>query len=185
MRRQNALYLALAMTVTASASASELDFNIGDESVNAQVSVAPTGQQLDFGFGYIYQKGGTHVANLDVHARGRTVLGNLPTTVGIGLQGSAYDEGPVDGGALALGGYAQVQIPSVPGLSVRAGLHFAPSITSFGDSDNFFRWEASVGYRLIQHADVYLGYRQVKTNLEDGPNITLTEDILVGFRLLF
>src|SRR5690606_28733401 len=102
MKRSPALCLALALAAAGS-QASELDFNISDESVNLNVTLVPEGHSIDFGGGYVYEKGGVHVANADFHARGRTALGNLPTTVGVGVQLNGFDDNDLDGGALGIG----------------------------------------------------------------------------------
>src|SRR5690606_27117380 len=115
MKQTYALCLALAFSA-ASSQASEFDFNISDESVNGSVALVPAGSSVDFGAGYIYEKGGTHIGNADFHARGRTALGNLPATVGVGVQLNVFEADPIDGGALGIGGYTHLKIPTVPGL---------------------------------------------------------------------
>ncbi len=52
------------------------------------------------------------------------------------MRGIYWDQSRADGGAVGLGGFATVNIPDVPGLSFTGGLHYAPSILSFGDSDD-------------------------------------------------
>ena len=184
MKHGYLLGLSLALASVA-VQASEFDFNLSDESANASVTLVPAARSVDFGAGYLYQKGGVHVANVDFHARGRTALGNLPATVGVGVQLNIFDEDPVEGGGVGVGGYTHLKIPNVPGLGVNLSAHFAPSITSFGDADNLFRWDAKLTYRVIQNADIYAGYRQVKTNLEHGPTITINEGPLLGFIMYF
>lgn len=126
-----------------------------------------------------------NIANLDLHARGQTALGNFPTTVGIGAQVSLFNEDKADGSAIGLGGYAHVKIPEVPGLGVKAALHFAPSITSFNDLEQFFRADVKVTYRVIQNADIYLGYRSVIGDIRGSGNQSLDENAHVGFMIMF
>ena len=184
MKAYSALGLVLALSAAGS-HASEFDFNISDESVQASLTYVPAARSLDLGVGYIYEEGGTDVGYAEFHARGRTALGNLPTTVGIGLQFNAFDDDKADGTAVAIGGYTHLKIPSVPGLGFNLGAHFAPSITSFGDSDHYLHWDAKFTYRVIQTADIYAGYRQIKLGREHDSVISLAEGAMVGFRLYF
>lgn len=184
MKSRYALCLALMVTATGS-QASEFDLNLSDESVNASVTFIPANHSVDYGAGFIYQEGGTRILNLDFHARGRTAIGNLPTTVGIGAQLNWFDEHNIEGGAVGVGGFTRINIPTVPGLGFNLSAYYAPSITSFGDAEHFYRWDANVTYRIIQSADVYLGYREARTDLEHASYITLTEGVVAGFTIHF
>lgn len=183
--------MALAVTLLSQhADATELDLNISDQSINLQVSTQPplpAGTQSKFaiGAGYIYREGGTKIANLDFHALGQTVLGNMPTTVSIGARGIYFDEDAADGAAVALGGGAHVKIPAVPGMGVKLTTHFAPQITSFGDAENLLLTELRATYRVIQNADIYAGYRVVRARLEDSGSQSIDENLHVGFTLIF
>ncbi|WLQ14615.1 YfaZ family outer membrane protein [Hahella aquimaris] len=181
----NAAIGAAALLGASIATASELDFNIGDESVNVQVNMLPQSRDFETGLGYLYHKGGGHLLNGDLHARGQTAIGNLPTTVGIGAQLDVFTESDVDGSAIALGGYAHIKIPSVPGLGLKVAGHFAPSITSFQDAEQFSRFDVKTTYRVIPNADIYLGYRVIKADIERHDDITLDEGLNVGFALQF
>ena len=83
-------------------------------------------------------------------------------------------------------GYATVNIPNVPGLSVGGSAHYAPSILSFGDSDAVTDIEARVSYRVIRNADVYAGYRYVNTDLDNSSaDINLDEGVMAGMKIFF
>ncbi|MBK8970234.1 MAG: hypothetical protein IPM37_02260 [Hahellaceae bacterium] len=185
MTRKSLLLSALALAVPVVASANEFELNISNKSVNGQLTFLNASRQAEFGAGYIYREGGMNIANIDIHARGQTALGNFPTTVGIGAQVSMYEEDKIDGGAIGIGGYAHVKIPEVPGLGIKAAAHFAPSITSFNDLEQFFRADVKVTYRVIQNADIYVGYRSVIGDIRGRGNESLDENAHVGFMLMF
>src|SRR5690606_14744410 len=128
-----------------------------------------------------------HIINADFHAQGRTALGNLPTTAGIGMRGVGWDDDDVDGGAIGLGGFATVNIPTVPGLSFGGSLHYAPSILSFGDSDDMTSVELRSSYRVIRNAEVFAGYRYLNTELDfaGSPDVKLDEGVLAGIKIFF
>lgn len=174
-----------ALLAAAQVQADEAEVNIGNKAVNAQLTFLNATREADFSLGYIYRKGSIHIGNIDLHARGQTALGNLPTTVGIGAQTAFFDEDKKDGSALALGGYAHVKIPEVPGLGFRAAVHFAPSITTFGDAEQYLRTDLKMTYRVIPNADVHLGFRSVRADIQDRGNESLDDSWNLGFTVQF
>lgn len=180
--------LTVSLLAAAPAVASDFSLSLTNESVKAQVNATDSASELAFGGGYTYHEGGRHIGNLDFHAQGRTAIGNLPTTAGVGLRGIAYDDDDnSDGGGLGLGGFASVNIPQVPGLSVNGDLHFAPSILSFGDADNVISLSANVSYRVIRNAEFFGGYRYLNADLEDRgrDDVTLDSGVMAGLKILF
>lgn len=183
-----ALALSLALPLAAApVLASDLDLSLTNDSVKGQVNFFSAQDDLQLGAGYTYHEGSRHIANVDFHAQGRTALGNLPTTAGIGLRGIGWDDDHVDGGALGLGGFATVNVPDVPGLSFTGSLHYAPSILSFGDSDNMTSVEVRGSYRVIRNAEVFAGYRYLNTELDvaGSPDINLDEGVMAGMKIFF
>lgn len=171
----------------APAFAGDVDLSLTNDSVKGQVNFFGTNNDIQLGTGYTYREGGLDILNADFHAQGRTAIGNLPTTAGIGMRGIGWDAGRVDGGAIALGGFATVNIPNVPGLSFTGGLHYAPSILSFGDSDDLTSLELRGSYRVIRNAELFAGYRYLNTDL-DRPfrgDVDLDEGIMAGMKIFF
>lgn len=176
--------LALAIAATP-ALAADFDLSLTDDSAKGQVNFTPTNADIQAGAGYTYHQGSRHIANIDLHAQGRTAVGNLPTTAGIGMRGIGWDDDDLDGGAIGLGGFATMNIPNVPGLSVGGSLHYAPSILSFGDSDDMTSVEARVSYRVIRNAEVFGGYRYLNTDLDDRGDVNLDEGVMAGMKIFF
>ena len=108
------------------------------------------------------------------------------TTAGIGMRGIFWDQSRADGGALGLGGFATVNIPNVPGLSFTGGLHYAPSILSFGDSDDMTSLELRGSYRVIRNAELFAGYRYLNTDIENSSrDVNLDEGVMAGMKIFF
>ena len=171
----------------APAFAGDVDLSLTDDSVKGQVNFFGSNNDLQLGTGYTYHEGGLDIFNVDFHAQGRTAIGNLPTTAGLGMRGLAWDESQFDGGAVGLGGFATVNIPRVPGLSVPGALHYAPSILSFGDSDDMTSFELRGSYRVIRNAELFAGYRYLNTEL-DRPlrgDVDLDEGVMAGMKIFF
>ncbi len=166
-----------------SAQAAELDAKISTDSAAAHISHNPK-EDMRIGTGYLYHEGGTHLANLALHATGRTALGNLPTQVAVGTKLYYFTNDPIDGGAVTLGGEVRVNIPEAPGLSVELGGHYAPSILAFSDADDMVDVNFQVNYRVIPKADVLAGYHY-QVFEHKNKHRTLDEGLFVGVRLHF
>jgi len=165
--------------------ASDATLRLSDDSVHGQVNLSNNSSNLDFGAGYMYHEGSRHIINIDLHAKGQTAVGNLPATVGIGVQLTGYDTDDLQGGAVGLGGFARLNVPEVHGLSFEGALHYAPSILSYSDSEDMTRFRIQANYRLIQNADVFAGYHYLNTDLDGGSDITLDEGLFIGMKLMF
>lgn len=167
--------------------ASEVDLSLTNESVKGQMNFLDTNADMQIGAGYTYHEGSRHIGNIDFHAQGRTALGNLPTTAGLGLRAVGWDDDDdYDGGAIGLGGFGTVNIPDVPGLSLHGSLHYAPSILSFGDSEDMTSLELRASYRVIRNAELFGGYRYLNTDLDNSrSDINLDEGVMVGMKLFF
>ena len=185
--RTSVIALPAALSIAAApALAADADFSLTNESVKGQVNFFDVRSDIQAGAGYTYHEGSRHLINGEFHAQGQTALGNLPTTAGIGFRGLLWDDDDLDGGGVGIGGYATVNIPNVPGLSVGGSAHYAPSILSFGDSDAVTDIEARVSYRVIRNADVYAGYRYVNTDLDNSSaDINLDEGVMAGMKIFF
>lgn len=171
---------------TAPVMAVDVDLSLTDDSVKGQVNLFDGNSELQLGLGHTYHEGSRNITNLDFHAQGRTALGNLPTTAGLGLRGIYWDDSPLDGGALGIGGYATLNIPNVPGLSFTGSAHFAPDILSFGDSEDLTSIELRGSYRVIRNAEVFAGYRYLNTDLEDfRADVNLDEGVMAGLKIYF
>ena len=174
----------LSLTST-SAFAADADLSLTNDSAKGQVNFFETTSDIQLGAGYTYHEGSRHIGNIDFHAQGRTALGNLPTTAGLGVKAIGWDDDRLDGGAVGLGGFATVNIPNAPGLSFTGGLHYAPSILSFGDSDDMTSLELRGNYRVIRNAEVFVGYRYLNTDFEGRGDLNLDEGVMAGMKLFF
>ncbi len=178
-------FIALSL-VAAPVFAADVDLSLTNDSVKGQVNFFNTNSDLQLGTGYTYHEGSRHIANLDFHAQGRTALGNLPATAGIGTRVIGWDDDGLDGGAIGLGGFGTLNIPNVPGLSLHGSLHYAPSILAFGDSDDMTSLELRASYRVIRNAEVFAGYRYLNTDLDDiRGDLNLDEGVLAGMKIYF
>ena len=78
----------------------------------------------------------------------------------------------------------RVNLPSVPGVSLETAAHYAPSVLSFGDSDEFRRFRFQGNYRIIEHADISIGYQYINVGVKDtGRNHNFESGAFIGMKL--
>ncbi len=171
----------------AATQASQFDLRVSDDAIQANLALSSMSEELLFGGGYFYkdEEEAINIIDADLHAQGRTALGNLPSNVHIGLIASYMKEAEFKASAVALGGRINANIPEVPGLSIETSLHFAPDVLAFGDADAFTRAHLQANYRLIQSADVTAGYRYFKAGVKDAGHRTFESGPFLGLRLKF
>tara|TARA_R110002167_G_scaffold67357_9_gene190392 strand:+ start:126 stop:752 length:627 start_codon:yes stop_codon:yes gene_type:complete len=174
--------------ILSSVSASEFDLRISDDAIHGNITITKEDSDAQFGAGYFYKNedNAINIMNLDLHTKGQTAIANLPTTIGIGLQANLFKEEDFKGSAVGIGGSMRVNIPDAPGLSIETALHYAPKVLSFSDSDEFRRFRLQANYRIIESADISLGYRYLNVGVEDAnKNHTFESGAFLGLKLSF
>lgn len=186
-RLLNLSFLFFTPLLSQSILANEFDMRISDDAIHANYSVSNDRGNGQFGAGYFYKNEdqAINILNLDLHTKGQTAIANLPTTVGIGFQANLFKEDELKGSAIGIGGSARVNIPESPGLSFETALHYAPEVLAFGDSDEFRRFRLQINYRIIENADLSLGYRYLNVGIEDADNHTFESGAFLGVKLAF
>lgn len=173
--------------ICASANANEFDMRISDDAIHGNFTFYNDNSNAQFGLGYFYKNedDAINILNIDLHTKGQTAIANMPTTIGIGFQANLFKEEDFKGSAVGIGGSVRVNIPEVPGLSLETDIHYAPAVLSFGDSDEFRRFSIQTNYRIIESADISLGYRYLNVGVEDADNHTFESGAFVGLKLTF
>ena len=80
-------------------SASELSFRISNDTVGGGLEGNVGESDMFAGFEHMYKDkdDAINISNLNFHTRGQTVVGNMPTTVMIGLEATHMKEGAFKG----------------------------------------------------------------------------------------
>ncbi len=173
----------LSSTVT---NANELDLRLSNDAVHGNYTIDNSRSKAKFGLGYFYKDDdyAINVLNVDLHAKGQTAIGNMPATVAIGFESNFFKIEEFKGSAVGIGGSLRLNLPSTPGLSLETDLHYAPKVLSFGDSEEFRRFRIQTNYRIIENADIALGYRYLNAgNNENDENKTLESGLFLGLQL--
>lgn len=165
--------------------ADEFDMRISDDAIHGNFTVARDDSNAQFGLGYFYKNDddAINILNIDLHTKGQTAIANMPTTIGLGFQGNLFKEDKFKGSAVGIGGSIRVNVPEAPGLSFETEVHYAPEVLSFGDSDEFRRFRIQTNYRIIESADISIGYRYLNVGVKDFKNHTFESGAFLGLKL--
>jgi len=182
-----ALTCALTLSLPAIGFGSELDFRLSNDTISGGIKGSGGNNKLVLGFDHFYKDENTsiNISNINLHTTGQTALGNLPTSVMLGLEATHMKEGEFKGSAIAFGGSVKVNLPSTPGLSIEAKAHYAPDIVAYGDSDRYTSLRTQIGYRVIQNADISAGYQYYNTGIKGAGDRTFESGLYIGLRLAF
>lgn len=181
------LIAASCLAFSHTAMATDFDLRISDDTVQGAFSVHSDESEVMLGIGYLYKDASTsiNVLNIDMHAKGQTAIANLPTTVGVGIQGNVFKQDSFNGSAVGIGGTVRINLPDAPGLSIESEAHYAPDILAYNDADDFTRFRLQTNYRIISNADVSFGYRYLNAGVKDGGDETLESGVFLGMKLKF
>ncbi len=106
-------------------------------------------------------------------------------SVGVGIKGLvAHTQGTNESG-VAIGGLIRYSPPGMSRLGIVGQVYFAPNITTFGDADRYVESVARFEFDVIPTAAAYIGYRNIKFSLNNGPDVTLDEGAFIGVRMSF
>ncbi len=75
--------------------------------------------------------------------------------------------------------------PQANRFGVGGHLYFAPDVLSFSDAEQFREVEIHASYNVIQDADVYIAYRNIQGEYDDGSEVTFDTGINIGIRVRF
>ena len=177
--------VAITLAVATPAAADSLDLNLHDDALRVTYSTNAFQHGLDLDMGYLYAKrrGQTgHVAHVGLQVAGRNFSDQGEFDVGLGGRLVYTDTRSGDGANLALGGTVRFSPANLVGIN--ASLFYAPSITSFMDSEHYREWGVGVDYHLLASGFVYIGYRNVESRIKNRGRHTIDDSVHVGMKLL-
>ena len=178
----SSLLLASSMSAVAGGS---LDISLASDAARFEYDAAKVGSGLHVSASIQH-----HEKNGDLAALGLHVVDmrepNSPLYLGIGGKFFGYVSGDYDGTALGLGGFFRYNIPKTKGLSLAGYGYYAPSVVSFGDTQNLIDSDIRIQYALLPTARVYMGYRLSQVEIEQTKkNNTLEQGIHFGLKVDF
>ena len=189
----NRAVMTLCLCLAASAAQAEmLDINLSSNALRGSFS-APLSSVFPR-LGGVYDAGAligeqddrnVRQGHLGVLVTGDAGARDANVTAGLGGRLVLLDVADVSGGALALGGQFEARIPAFNRIGMIAYVYGAPRASAFGDLDGYLEYALSADYQVLRQASIYLGYRQLKLDIENIGTVTADNGLHVGLRLSF
>lgn len=175
------------------ASAQGLDINLSSDALRGQfafdVGVLPRNNaQVAIGglFSEDLDPEDTTALHVGLLVTGDTGAREALVEAGLGVRAVAIDVADsLNGGALALGAEVDARLPEFNRIGISGSIYFAPDVSSFSDVNQYLEYAFDVNYEIIRSAFVYLGYRQLRLDVEPVGDFTADTGVNVGFRLKF
>lgn len=174
----------LAAAFSSAALADAIDINLNNDSIQAEY--ASYWRTADFTFGGIWNRD-THdwVASAGLLARGAQQTRGSRREVSVGGKVYVVSVGDSDIEALGLGGAARV-FPGNGPIGLGGYAFYAPNVVTGGDAKNFWEAGAHLDFEVIRDtADIYVGYRKLRAELNNGVHVTVDKGCHVGVRIRF
>lgn len=182
--RLRIILAALAAGFSGAISADSLDINLNDDSV--QATYATNWRTAEFNAGLLSNTDQNDwAASIGLLALGEQQTGN--TRIEAGLGGKIYlaDVANQDVLALGLGGQFRT-FPDNGPIGLSGYLYYAPDIVTAMDGKKFWELGARVEFEMVKKAaNIYLGYRKMRADLDDGRDITVDSGFHVGVKITF
>ena len=191
MLRKVLLSLLVALPLS-NVSANGIDFRLGSRAAELTflTESATFGYGgADIGYGFFYNEDDEYAVSASMLVSGTPAGDVRALHFGVGgkLYASILDR-PVDnieGGGLAIGAQARYVFPSSMPLAILGEVFVAPSVTSVAEFEGINEYRFAVEVEVTPSARAYVGYRQLKVELDDGTKIKLDNKDHVGVRFSF
>ena len=191
MKRLSAI-LALALLAAVPARAEQFDLNVSSDSFRAALD-GPLSRLFEGSKG-AYDLGllVNHEGDDDAFAAhgaflltGNAGAQDADVTAGVGVRAQYLNLEDDNGGGLALGGQVEVRFPGFERFGFSAYGWYQPEVLSLGKVEEQTEWAASVDYKILKDAAIYVGYRELRADIENAGSHTLDEGAHFGLRLNF
>lgn len=175
---------AVAASASSTVLADSLDINLNNDS--AQAIYATNWRTAEFNTGLMYNKDHDDwVASVGLLSSGERETSQTRTEAGLGGKIYAASVSNKDVVALGLGGQFRV-FPNNGPIGFSGYAYYAPDIVTFVDGKKFWEFGARIEFEIVKKtANIYLGYRKVRADLENDANVTVDSGANVGVKISF
>lgn len=175
---------ALVAALSGAAAADTVDINLNSHAV--QATYAANWRTAEFDVGWLSNDDkDSWVANVGLLAVGQKQLQNFRSEIGVGGKLYLVSIGDADIRALGLGGQVRA-FPNNGPIGIGAYLFYAPDVVTSGDGKSFWEGGVSLEAEVVKNtASVYVGYRKVRAEIENGPHVTVDSGGHAGLRISF
>ncbi|OGI44170.1 MAG: hypothetical protein A2V92_04375 [Candidatus Muproteobacteria bacterium RBG_16_65_31] len=178
------LVFAVLAGYSAGVSADAMDINVSDET--AQFVYATGYRTAELSFGALYNKTSKNwLGSASLLALGDQSGKGSRSEAGLGAKLYAASADEKDVLALGLGGQFRI-FPGDGPLGVGGSAFYAPGVLNAGDATRFWEADVRVEYEVVKRtANAYIGYRKIRTKLDNGPEVDVDKGAHVGIRFSF
>ena len=164
--------------------ADSLDINLNNDSV--QAIYATDWRKAEFNAGFLSNGDQNDwVASMGLLASGEKQTGEMRTEAGLGGKVYVADVSNKDVLALGLGGQFSVHPNNGP-IGFGGYLYYAPDVITFMDGKKFWEWGVRAEFEVVKKtANIYVGYRKVRADLDNNSNVTVDSGGHVGVKISF
>jgi hypothetical protein len=179
---RKALYALSLLAAAPFAQAADVSLALSNKTVAADFTSVSIGQGLEFTLGGLH-----HTDHGNVFTSGMQVSQQINRGLTAGLGGKAYfiQNDTRNAAAIALGGQADMAVPTLPQIHFGGHGWFAPKVTSFNGTNNVQDVGAFISYRLLSNAEVFAAYRNLRIHYESEGTLTIQNGVLLGMKLFF
>ncbi|MBI3778890.1 MAG: hypothetical protein HY274_08270 [Gammaproteobacteria bacterium] len=164
--------------------ADSLDINLNNDSVQAIYATA--WRQAEFNVGLLSNTDQNDwAASMGLLASGEKQTTDTRLEAGLGGKVYVASVSNKDVLALGLGGQFSVHPNNMP-VGFGGYLYYAPDVITFMDGKKFWEWGARVEFEVVKKtANIYVGYRKVRADLDNNNNVTVDSGGHVGVKISF
>jgi len=172
-------------------SAQSFDINLSNDTaefnLNAPLSSGFQSGRTDMNFGFLYTTDDDYMGMVGLQVMGSAGSGSPGLSAGLGVKAfGGNTDRDNDFIAITLGGRVSYSPPGLERLSLEAYLNYSPDIVTLLDADNFIYWGGRVSYKLLEQANVFLGYRDVRIDPSHrGSHETIDNGGNIGVEVFF
>ena len=166
-----------------SAAAGSVDINLSNDTLEAKF-YANAGA-ADWTFGGLYNRDTRDRAlNVGLLATGDSAIGNSRIEGGLG--GKLYSVTVTGGDVLALALGGQVRwFPGNGSFAVGTYAFYAPHVVTVLDGQRFYDIGVRAELEVIRNSFVYVGYRQMRAELDNQVKVDVDKGAFVGMQIKF
>jgi hypothetical protein len=175
---------ALAAGFSSAVAADSIDINLNDDSI--QAIYASNWRTAEFNVGLLTNTDQDDwAASLGLLALGERQTGSSRTEGGLGGKIYLVDVANQDVLALGLGGQFRT-FPNNGPIGFGGYLYYAPNVVTAMDGERFWEAGARVEFEMVKKtANIYLGYRKMRADLDNGRDVTVDSGLHAGVKITF
>lgn len=192
MGKSRILFMAAMFLIVSPAFADMLNVQLSNQSARFIYSTEVFGGQygpIDLESGLYFSQDGDKMAHVGLMVRNDTL--DNPLVISVGARAYLGDVGHATGkvraklAAIAVGGEILVIPNDLGGLGFGAYYYLAPSVVTYMDANGFNEYGVRLNYEITKQADVSLGYRKIKIDLNNSDSQTVDSSVYFGIGLRF